>query len=67
MSTLLPKPSLDELRRAIVRARPELADATIAPLSEGWEFWTYTAGDHILRMPKSDTSDDGASKLGASR
>src|SRR5690606_20180415 len=31
---------------------PHLADEPIAFLSEGWEFWAFTAGEYVLRFPR---------------
>ena len=46
------RPDTGEIRAALSRYAPWLADAPIAFLSEGWEFWAFTAGDHVLRFPR---------------
>jgi aminoglycoside 2''-phosphotransferase len=46
------RPEKDEIRAALRRYAPRLAGETIAFLSEGWEFWAFTAGDHVLRFPR---------------
>jgi aminoglycoside phosphotransferase (APT) family kinase protein len=46
------KPETDEIRSALRRYAPELAEEPIEFLSEGWEFWAFTAGDHVLRFPR---------------
>ncbi len=51
---LFAKPEFDAIRDALRRAAPRLADAPIAFLAEGWEFWAFRAGDHVLRFPKGD-------------
>jgi aminoglycoside phosphotransferase (APT) family kinase protein len=48
------KPETHEIREALRRYAPQLAGAPIASLSEGWEFWAFTAGDHVLRFPMRD-------------
>jgi aminoglycoside phosphotransferase (APT) family kinase protein len=48
------KPETDEVRVALRDYVPHLADAPIEFLSEGWEFWAFTAGDHVLRFPMRD-------------
>jgi aminoglycoside phosphotransferase (APT) family kinase protein len=46
------RPEEAEIREALRRYAPHLADAPIEFLSEGWEFWAFTAGDHVLRFPR---------------
>jgi aminoglycoside phosphotransferase (APT) family kinase protein len=48
------RPETEEVREALRRYAPALADEPIAFLSEGWEFWAFTAGDHVLRFPMRD-------------
>jgi aminoglycoside phosphotransferase (APT) family kinase protein len=45
------KPTTEEIRAALREYAPSLADETSAFLGEGWEFWAFTAGDHVLRFP----------------
>jgi aminoglycoside 2''-phosphotransferase len=49
-----PKPEEYEIREALREYAPRLADAPIAFLAEGWEFWAFTAGEHVLRFPKAE-------------
>src|SRR4051812_15553649 len=46
------KPTEAEVRDALRAHAPQLADAPIAFLAEGWEFWAFTAGDYVLRFPR---------------
>jgi aminoglycoside phosphotransferase (APT) family kinase protein len=46
-------PAVDDVRSALRLCRPELAALDIAPMSEGWDFWTFTAGDYVLRIARS--------------
>jgi aminoglycoside 2''-phosphotransferase len=48
------KPDTAELRDAVRRSIPELAAGEIEYLAEGWEFWAFRAGDHVLRFPKAE-------------
>ena len=50
------KPETDQIRTALRRYAPALADERIAFLSEGWEVWAFTAGDHVFRFPKNENS-----------
>jgi aminoglycoside 2''-phosphotransferase len=50
-----PKPSVEEVRAALGRCAPQLADESIEFMAEGWEFWAFRAGDYVLRLPKTDT------------
>ena len=56
------KPETAEIREALRQYAPQLADEPIEFLSEGWEFWAFTAGDHVLRLPMRDRGS--AWKLG---
>jgi aminoglycoside phosphotransferase (APT) family kinase protein len=49
-----PKPEEAQIRAALGENAPHLADAPIAFLAEGWEFWAFTAGEHVLRFPKAE-------------
>ncbi|HEX5368371.1 MAG TPA: phosphotransferase [Dehalococcoidia bacterium] len=46
------QPQTDRIREALRLCAPQLADEPIAFLAEGWEFWAYSAGDHVLRFPR---------------
>ena len=46
------KPTETQVREALRTYAPSLADAPIVFLAEGWEFWAFTAGDHVLRFPR---------------
>jgi aminoglycoside phosphotransferase (APT) family kinase protein len=46
------RPTEEQIREALRAAAPHLANAPIAFLAEGWEFWAFTAGDHVLRFPR---------------
>ena len=46
------RPEPDAIREALYRHAPELAGGEIRFLAEGWEFWAFTAGDHVLRFPR---------------
>ena len=46
------KPETEEIREALRRYAPQLADEPIEFLSEGWEFWAFTAGEYVLRFPR---------------
>ncbi len=48
------QPSTDRIREVLRLCAPQLAHEPIAFLAEGWEFWAYIAGDHVLRFPKAD-------------
>ena len=50
------KPTTEQVQAALGQYAPWLADEPIAVLSEGWEFWAFTAGDHVLRFPKNEHS-----------
>jgi aminoglycoside phosphotransferase (APT) family kinase protein len=50
MAWHIPQP--DEIREVLNRYAPHLAEQPIAFLAEGWEFWAFTAGDHVLRFPR---------------
>jgi aminoglycoside phosphotransferase (APT) family kinase protein len=45
------KPEVEDIRAALRLYAPDLAGEPIEFLSEGWEFWAFTAGDHVLRFP----------------
>jgi aminoglycoside 2''-phosphotransferase len=46
------RPAEDEIRETLARHVPQLADASIAFLADGWDVWAFTAGDYVLRFPK---------------
>jgi aminoglycoside 2''-phosphotransferase len=46
------KPETEQIRAALRRYAPHLADEPIAFLGEGWAVWTFRAGDYVLRFPK---------------
>jgi aminoglycoside phosphotransferase (APT) family kinase protein len=48
------KPETQQIREALRRYAAHLADAPIEFLAEGWEFWAFRAGEHVLRFPKAD-------------
>lgn len=48
------KPETQAIRQALRQYAPELADAPIEFLAEGWEFWAFTAGEYVLRFPKAE-------------
>jgi len=48
------KPETQQIRAALREYAPQLADAPIEFLAEGWEFWAFTAGDYVLRFPKQE-------------
>ena len=48
------KPETEEIRRALRRYAPYLAEEPVEFLSEGWEFWAFTAGDYVLRFPQPE-------------
>jgi aminoglycoside 2''-phosphotransferase len=48
------RPETGEIRAALRRVAPELADEPIAFLAEGWEFWAFEAGEYVLRFPKME-------------
>ena len=50
------KPTETQIREALLRYAPALADTPIAFLGEGWSFWAFTADDHVLRFPKEEAS-----------
>jgi aminoglycoside phosphotransferase (APT) family kinase protein len=47
------KPETAQIREALRRYAPQLADSPIEFMAEGWEFWAYRAGDFVLRFPKA--------------
>ena len=49
------KPETQQIRRALREYAPQVADAPIAFLAEGWEFWAFTAGEYVLRFPKDES------------
>jgi len=49
-----PKPSEAEIRAALRRCAPELADELLNDLGEGWAFWAVRAGDYVLRFPQRE-------------
>ena len=51
------RPGLDQIQDALGRCAPSLAQLEIAFLAEGWEFWAFSAGDYVLRFPKSELVD----------
>lgn len=48
------KPETEQIRAALRRYAPHLADAPIEFMAEGWEFWAFRAGDYVLRFPKAE-------------
>ena len=48
------KPETAQIRAALRRYAPQLAEERIEFLAEGWEFWAFTAGDFVLRFPKQE-------------
>jgi aminoglycoside 2''-phosphotransferase len=48
------KPEAAEIRKALRKYAPLLADASIEFLAEGWEFWAFRAGEYVLRFPKAE-------------
>jgi aminoglycoside 2''-phosphotransferase len=47
---------VEEVRDALRRYAPRLADAPIEFLGEGWAMWAYRAGDYVLRLPMRETA-----------
>jgi aminoglycoside phosphotransferase (APT) family kinase protein len=45
-------PTQEQIRDALRVAALHLANSPIEFLAEGWEFWAFTAGDHVLRFPR---------------
>ena len=50
------KPTTTQIREALQRYAPALADAPIEFLGEGWSLWAFEAGAHVLRFPKEEAS-----------
>lgn len=50
------KPETEQIRFALRQYAASLADEPIEFFAEGWEFWAFTAGDYVLRFPKSELS-----------
>ncbi len=65
------KPETAEIRAVLRRYAPQLAEEPIEFLSEGWEFWAFTAGDHVLRFPRPVVDlhrlPEGSTNLGSLR
>jgi aminoglycoside phosphotransferase (APT) family kinase protein len=49
---MLMKPGAKQIREALAVHAVALSHQPIAFLAEGWSFWAFTAGDHVLRFPK---------------
>src|SRR5215211_383570 len=49
-----PKPETDDIRNALTKYAPHLADEPVSFLDEGWEFWAFRAGDYVLLFPKQE-------------
>ena len=50
------KPETVDVQATLRTAAPQFADKPIAFLAEGWEFWAFESGDHVLRFPKNEAS-----------
>jgi aminoglycoside 2''-phosphotransferase len=48
------KPETPRIRQALRRYAPQMAEAAIEFLAEGWEFWAFRAGEYVLRFPKAE-------------
>ena len=48
------RPETQQIKAALREYAPQLAECAIEFLAEGWEFWAFTAGDHVLRFPKAE-------------
>ncbi|HEU0075808.1 MAG TPA: phosphotransferase [Dehalococcoidia bacterium] len=46
------KPETQEIRAALRRYAPQIADQPLEFLAEGWAIWAFRAGDYVLRFPK---------------
>ncbi len=46
------KPEAPQIRAALQRYAPRIADEPIEFLGEGWAVWVFHAGDYVLRFPK---------------
>lgn len=42
----------EEIARLLAEHAPDLAGRELAPLGEGWDFWTFEAAGEVLRFPK---------------
>lgn len=49
------KPEIAQIRAALRQYAPDLAEEPIEPLGEGWEFWAFRSGSHVLRFPKAES------------
>ena len=61
MSPNFPKPTVEAIRASLADCRPDLAAAPISYLAEGWDFWAFRAGDHVLRFPRRDNGVEALS------
>jgi aminoglycoside 2''-phosphotransferase len=52
---LYPRPDTAEVQACLQACAPPLADATVEFFAEGWEFWAFSAGDYVIRSPKTET------------
>lgn len=48
------KPGEDEIREALARYAPRLADAPLSALGEGWTSWAFMIGEYVLRIAKTE-------------
>ena len=61
---LYARPTVDEVEACLRACAPGLAGTPVEAFAEGWEFWTFLAGDYVFRSPKIAT---GAAVLTADR
>lgn len=52
MKQQLPTPTVDQIRSALARCAPSLADQPITFLNEGWGNWVFAGADFVVRLPQ---------------
>jgi aminoglycoside 2''-phosphotransferase len=50
------KPETPQIREALRRYAPQIADQPIEFFAEGWAVWAFRCGDYVLRFPKQPSA-----------
>ena len=54
---LYARPSTAAVEECLRACAPGLAGTPVETFAEGWEFWTFLAGDYVFRSPKTATGE----------
>lgn len=52
---LYPRPDAGDIASCLQACAPHLDGTTVEFMAEGWEFWAFSAGDYVIRSPKTAT------------